>query len=258
MKLRTGGDNDPRDGGWSGWYTHENNAENTSMPDNRYVQYRIELSTTNENQTPQLSYILISIDNTVPPAPTLVSPPNGTITNVRTPPFVWTSVSDPNGVKYRIQVDNDPSFSSPEENVAGLTDNTYTPSTLVDENYSWRVQAVDGAGNLSVWSSVWTLLISSKPYWLQTTWSGGPTKPSLQVGKWTPSYDNFYDNENVDWSASVKLKLQGGVYENGWFESSIYDAGSSENWGAVTWSASTPSFGGLDNYTYLSSYAAVK
>jgi hypothetical protein len=54
MKLRTGGDNDPRDGGWSDWYTHENNAENTSMPDGRYVQYRVELSTTNENQTPML------------------------------------------------------------------------------------------------------------------------------------------------------------------------------------------------------------
>jgi hypothetical protein len=118
---------------------------------------------------------------------------------------------------------------------------------------------VDGEGNPSGWSSVWTLLISSEPYWTQTTWSGGPTKPSLQVGKWTPSYDNFYDNENVDWSASVKLKLQpGGVYENGWFESSIYNAGSGENWGVVTWDASTPSQAFVDDNKYVSSYDNVK
>ncbi|MCJ7654335.1 MAG: hypothetical protein MUO97_03380, partial [Dehalococcoidia bacterium] len=57
MKLRTGSDNNPYPNdteNWSGWCVHDNNTENTSMPNNRYVQYRVELSTTNENKTPVL------------------------------------------------------------------------------------------------------------------------------------------------------------------------------------------------------------
>jgi hypothetical protein len=54
VKLRTGGTENAYDGTWSGWYTHDNNTEDTSMLDNRYVQYRIELSTTNSARTPEL------------------------------------------------------------------------------------------------------------------------------------------------------------------------------------------------------------
>jgi len=263
VKLRTGNDNNPYNGGWSGWYQHTNHTENSLMLNSRYVQYQVKFSTTNETTTPQLFDILISYDistdNTAPPAPALVSPSNGAVLSDNTPTFDWTSVFDPSGVTYDIQVDNDPSFSSPEVNVAGLISNTYTSPVLADENYSWRVRAVDGMGNVGNWSSVRTLLIYSRPYWTQTDWSGGPTKPSLQVGTWTPSYVNFYDNENVDWSAGVKLRLQpSGVYRNGWFESSIFDVGSSADWGVVTWSASTPSQAFVDNYMYVSSYAAVK
>jgi hypothetical protein len=66
MKLRTGSDNNPYDGAenWSGWYTHDNNTENTSMPNNRYVQYRVELSTTNQNYTPVLLSGSVVIDYT--------------------------------------------------------------------------------------------------------------------------------------------------------------------------------------------------
>jgi hypothetical protein len=103
----------------------------------------------------------IVIETIAPPAPSLVSPSDGTITSDNTPTFVWTSVTDPSGVTYRIQVDNDPDFSSPEVNVAGLTDDIYTSSALVSENYSWRVRAVDGAGNPSGWSSVWTFVIDT-------------------------------------------------------------------------------------------------
>jgi hypothetical protein len=64
VKLRTGGTQTP-DGSWSGWYTHGNNTENTSMPDNRYVQYRIELSTTNITRTPELLDITLRYSGVV-------------------------------------------------------------------------------------------------------------------------------------------------------------------------------------------------
>jgi len=101
------------------------------------------------------------VDTTPPPQATLISPSDGTKTNDNTPTFTWNSLSDPSGLTYTIQVDNDSDFTSPEVNVSGLAENTYTPSALADENYSWRVRAVDGAGNSGNWSTVWTLLIDT-------------------------------------------------------------------------------------------------
>ena len=62
VKLRTGDDNNPYDGGWSAWYQHSNGSENISMPDGRYVQYRVELSTTNNTRTPELSEITLNYE----------------------------------------------------------------------------------------------------------------------------------------------------------------------------------------------------
>jgi len=57
VEARTGNDNNPYDGGWSGWYQHDNGAENALMENGRYVQYRVELSTTDSAKTPKLSRI---------------------------------------------------------------------------------------------------------------------------------------------------------------------------------------------------------
>jgi hypothetical protein len=158
----------------------------------------------------------LTIDTTAPPVPSLISPPNGTITSVSTQTFKWTSVSDPSTpVTYNIQVDNDPSFSSPEENVAGLTDNTYTSSAFADENYSWRVRARDNAGNIGNWSGVWTLLIDT------TT----PPVPSLI----SPENDNkILDNRpTFKWTSvtdpsGVTYQIQ--IDDNADFSSPVYSA----------------------------------
>jgi hypothetical protein len=101
--------------------------------------------------------------DTASPAPSLVSPANGTITNVSTQTFVWNSVTDPSGATYRIQVDNDPDFSTPEVDVADLADNKYTSSALADENYSWRVRAKDNVGNIGNWSETWQFTVDTIP-----------------------------------------------------------------------------------------------
>jgi len=92
---------------------------------------------------------------------------------------------------------------------------------------------------------------------MQTDWESGPTKPSLQVGKLDNTYDNFYDNENIDYSQAGSIKL-GNIKSAGWLESSIFDAGVGADWETVSWDASTPSSGGLDTYTYVSSHSDVK
>jgi hypothetical protein len=68
VKVRTGYDNNPYDGGWSNWYQQSNGSENISMPNGRYVQYRIELSTTDNTKTPELLEATLNygvgVDNT--------------------------------------------------------------------------------------------------------------------------------------------------------------------------------------------------
>lgn len=90
-----------------------------------------------------------------PSAPTLTSP--GSTTTDTTPTFQWSSVNDPSTpVTYRLQVDNNPDFSSPKLNISSLSSNSYTipagSALSTGTTYSWRVRAVDGAGNVGPWS----------------------------------------------------------------------------------------------------------
>ena len=98
------------------------------------------------------------IEAPVYPKPTLYLPADGLITNDNTPYFEWTP--ERNADNHRLLVDNDPDFTSPEENVLlGATDNTYTISApgFADENYSWKVVAINAIDENE--SSTWTFLI---------------------------------------------------------------------------------------------------
>jgi putative hemolysin len=92
------------------------------------------------------------------PAPALLSPSNGSSTCDDTPYFDWSSVSG--ATSYRIQVDNNSSFSSPE--IDTTTPNSYyTPATaLSPDTYYWRVLAIDVCGEGS-WSAPWSFTILS-------------------------------------------------------------------------------------------------
>ncbi|OGN94857.1 MAG: hypothetical protein A2Z75_03425 [Chloroflexi bacterium RBG_13_50_10] len=67
--------------------------------------------------------------------------------------FTWSEASDPSGVTYTLEVDNDLRFFPLEPGLrkTGLT----KPSCVVrlqPGTYYWRVKAIDGAGNESDWS----------------------------------------------------------------------------------------------------------
>jgi len=91
-----------------------------------------------------------------PGAPSLVSPSNGSTTDDSTPTLDWGSVSG--ATSYRVQVDDNSGFTSPE--IDQTTSNTsYTPSSaLADDTYYWRVQASNSCGSGS-WSAVWSFTI---------------------------------------------------------------------------------------------------
>jgi hypothetical protein len=130
--------------------------------------------------------------------------------------------------------------------------NVTIPSNATNDTWDniW-VQATS-KDNDNIWDNESCLAHMART-WTQASWSGGPTTPSLEVGTWSSSYDNFYRSENVDSSAGVRLSLPS---TTGWLESSIFDAGSVADWGVLKWDASTPSSGSSD--TYVSSYSAVK
>jgi len=103
---------------------------------------------------------VLTLDITPPTVPSLIWPENNQNILDNTPTFVWTPVSDPSGVTYQIQIDDNVDFSSPIYFAVDLVDNWHT---LPDENsltlfvqYFWRVRAVDGVGNIGDWSETWS------------------------------------------------------------------------------------------------------
>ena len=95
-----------------------------------------------------------------PSTPSLSSPSNGSTTDDRTPFFDWGSVSG--ATSYRIQVDNNSGFGSPEIDQT-TSSSSYAPSSaLSDGTYHWRVRASNSCGDGS-WSTVWNVTISEPP-----------------------------------------------------------------------------------------------
>ena len=86
-------------------------------------------------------------------APTLISPSDGSGATDNTPTFEWEKV--PNAENYRLLVDNDPDFSSPEVDVTvGAGEDSYTvpdENALPYSSYYWKVIAIRRAdeGNAS-------------------------------------------------------------------------------------------------------------
>jgi len=92
------------------------------------------------------------------PAPSLISPADGTITDDSTPTFDWSDVAG--AENYDLLVYDDADFSSPEIQV-NVSASTYTPTAeLPNDNYSWKVRARDAANNAGDWSSIWTRIIN--------------------------------------------------------------------------------------------------
>ncbi|MBI2933694.1 MAG: S8 family serine peptidase [Planctomycetes bacterium] len=159
--------------------------------------------------------------DTMPPAaPALVSPSDGSTTSDATPTFDWTDVTDPSGVAYRIQVDNNADFSSPAIDASGLASSTYTSaSTLATGGYSWRVRAVDGAGNAGAWSAVRALSIAPP---MDTTPPAAPALVSPANGSSTSDTTPTFDWADVMDPSGVAYRIQ--VDNNVDFSSAAIDA----------------------------------
>jgi fibronectin type 3 domain-containing protein/lysophospholipase L1-like esterase len=124
-------------------------------------------SSGNITYTGRVSGITIA-DNQVYDAGTIYAPPfsvtqsspssGSSVTNCNFG-FTWDGASFTDA-RYVLEVDDDSDFSSP--NIWQETSETsYTPMTLAEGTYYWRVRVEDAYGNVSQWSPSWsfTLLI---------------------------------------------------------------------------------------------------
>jgi len=100
-------------------------------------------------------------ESRIPTKPVLSAPANGSITSDNTPSFNWQDSE--NEDNYRLLVDDDSNFGSPEVDVllpANTTSYTLT-SELPDETYYWKVVAINEAGENE--SDVWSFVLDTIP-----------------------------------------------------------------------------------------------
>ncbi len=142
-----------------------------------------------------------TVDVTQPSVPTLASPTDSTLTNNRRPTFDWSDVTDISGVSYRIQIDNNSNFSSPERDENNISNSTWTMDwDLSDNTYYWRVKAVDDAGNESAWTGAWSFVLdASNPS------TPSMVSPSGNINDTTPTFDwdDVTDTSGVTYSLQV-------------------------------------------------------
>jgi hypothetical protein len=125
------------------------------LADDNYYWKVVGINAWGENSSPVWMF---TVDTTPPSAPALVSPTNGLHVE-DTPVFDWSDVAD--AKSYEILVDNDADFSSPEIQVGDISLSTYTPITLGNGTYSWKVRAHDNVGNAGLFSPAWTFIVEN-------------------------------------------------------------------------------------------------
>jgi len=166
------------------WYGPNDNTHTSGYLSDDNYSWRVVTvdSAGNENFSPIWTFII----KTVVGKPSPYLPADGTFINQSTVDFEWTIGSGADS--HRIEIDNDPDFSSPEENVGyGPMDNTHTSGLLADGNYSWRIWAIDNLGNKNV-SSVWMFVVDTTPptaATLHAPENGTTTSDNAPTFEWT-------------------------------------------------------------------------
>jgi predicted phage tail protein len=98
----------------------------------------------------------VTVTPPVPVAPMLSAPAANAATTDNTPTFTWTAV--PYATSYRIEIDNNNNFSSPEF-TASLSGFSQTASLLPNGTYYWRVRANNSLAQPGAWAATRTLRI---------------------------------------------------------------------------------------------------
>jgi len=176
-----------------------------------------------------------------------VSPADETRTEDKTPTFDWTDVTDPSGVTYTLEITG----VLTERRLTSSTCTLTSGEALADGTYSWRVRAVDGSGNASAWSEVWTFTVVTRLMLISPA-DGTKTNDVTPTFEWSSvigpvSYELEYARDNEFATGEV---TKSGLTENSytplenevladdtwyWRVRSVDEEGIPSDWSA-TWS----------------------
>ncbi|MEM2878888.1 MAG: PGF-pre-PGF domain-containing protein [Candidatus Hadarchaeales archaeon] len=200
---------------YSGWISTDNEFENIltsftwitenwwnvtpALDDNIWYFWRVCARDDNGKVGDNSATFRFRVDTVQPPKISLISPVENAEFDISgggiTIQFSWGGAEDNSGITYRIQIDNEPSFTEP------FITNTTTPATLYYRNFSstgdyyWRVRGEDGAGNNGEWSDNRKLVI--RKFWCIESWSG-------QIKSSSVSWDR-----TESWTGSVTARTPG-------------------------------------------------
>jgi hypothetical protein len=125
----------------------------------------------NSQPSPAMSFILGSL-----PSPRLTYPVDDINTSIEDVVFDWEPV--PGAVSYDLQVATDPGFNNFAFRGDNISGSRYSPSTtLFNDQFWWRVRAVDLAGQPTAWSSTTFSFEREWPQTAQAVWPTGPVTP---------------------------------------------------------------------------------
>jgi len=96
----------------------------------------------------------------IPAAPTLLSPANAS-SQPQPIQFDWNDVAQ--AVSYQIQIDDSSAFSAPLVRDQTVTDSFLVVTGLSTVTHSWRVRAINSAGQAGAWSAVRTVTPQAAP-----------------------------------------------------------------------------------------------
>ena len=172
------------------------------------------------------SFILDTVASEIPILVTYTPDP----TNNNMPTLDWDDIVG--AIKYHIQIDDDPDFSSPAIDDSDVLVSDYTPTSgLSDGTYYWRVSSIDEPGNESNFSE-------ADVFTVDTT---APAAPTL-----VPHPDPTNDKTpTLDWNevtGAIKHHIQ--IDDNSNFSSPVVDDSD------VSVSIYTPPPSALTNGTY--------
>jgi len=174
-----------------------------------------------------------------PPAPVLISPPNGFIGTPTTPTLIWDSLQNIN--YYRIEISRIPNFLIIVDSATTVQSQYTVPPGLLFDNitYFWRVNASNSLGT-GPWSEVWSFTpqpsgINPIVGEIPTSFNlfqnyPNPFNPKTNIKFDIPKTSNvkiiIYDNLGKVIEELVDKRLSAGSYEVDWnaigFTSGIY------------------------------------
>lgn len=150
---------------------------------------------------PTIHTIYVQVTYEIPPppsAPSLSTPVDYGVRLNQTPHFFdWSS--SPGATKYRIYVDNNSGFGSPEINQEPTSSQLSSGTSLQDNVYFWKVQAGDDLGQWGNWSPTRRFVVDTKPPAPSqdspangTQYTEGQSAPLFWSGPGSFSIDRYY------------------------------------------------------------------